>query len=261
MEITIQEISPEAAAMMLENNPANRVVNKAHVAAIARDMKAGAWQVNGDAIRLNCDGSLIDGQHRLTACVVANVPFRSVVITGLDADVRATIDSGRKRTHADRLSMRGVANAKAVSATARMIGVLALGQIVWRPTSHELDQVIKTNPGLLESVSHHKGDFPGMGTILPALHYIGGQIGQEYQSEKFCEVFRHGIPAYPGCASHALRERIIANREKLTAYGGDDLLRASVVCFRHFLTQTPVRQIKLGDDMRIKGWTPDRLGI
>jgi len=151
MQIEVETITPEVAAIMLENNPANRNIKKNHVDAMARDMIAGRWQTNGDAIRMNCDGSLIDGQHRLTACVKSGVPFQTVVISGLDADVRATIDGGAKRTHGDRLGMMGVSNATHVSAATRLIGGIATGEgKSVRFTSQELDAILAEHPGEIQ---------------------------------------------------------------------------------------------------------------
>ena len=72
---SIVTITPEEAAKMLETNQRNRNVSKNAVAAMARDMTAGHWRLNGEAIRIDGDGNLIDGQHRFSACVMSGGPF------------------------------------------------------------------------------------------------------------------------------------------------------------------------------------------
>ena len=260
MQIEVKTITPEVAAIMLANNPSNRNIRKGHVADMARDMLAGAWQTNGDAIRLNGDGSLIDGQHRLSACVQSGVPFETVVITGLPSSVRDTVDGGAKRTHGDRLSMRGVANATSVSACARMIGIIAYGNISLRFTDRELDTIIRNVPQIHASVAHHNV-FPGMGRILTGVHCIAYELGKGDDADAFSNVLKTGIPTYNGDAAHALRERIISNIGKPTAYDPGELLRATVTAWRHFSVGTPIKIIKPIDDFRIKGWTPERLGL
>lgn len=262
MRVEIRKITPEVAAALLLNNPANRPIKRDHVASIARDMAAGRWQVNGDAIRLNCDGSLIDGQHRLSACVKAGVPFETVVISGLPADVRATIDGGAKRTHGDRLAMVGVANANVVASTTKLIAGLAHGQgRNVSLTTLEADAILAAHPGIHYSASHSGKVFPGLGTILSALHYIGTATGQGERADAYVEVFRTGVPNYAGCAAHALRERLIRHQNEITRYCYDDKLRAACATWRHFVTKTPVKQIKTTGEMRIPGWTPDKLGL
>ena len=262
MKIELTTITPEFAAKILENNPSNRNIKRDHVAAIARDMAAGRWQINGDAIRMNGDGSLIDGQHRLSACVMAGVPFQTVVITGLSHDVRATIDGGAKRTHGDRLAMLGVHNANVVSATARLVAGIATGQgRRMTMTSQELDAVLEANPGIHASVSFANKAFPRLGSTLSAIHYIGTATGYGDKADRYVDVFRDGIPSYPGCAAHALRERIIKHDAALSKYSTDQLIAAVCGTWRHFVTNTPVRQIKIVDDIRIPGWTREKAGF
>lgn len=262
MQILIKTITPEVAAVMLENNPANRNIKRHHVDAMARDMAAGRWQTNGDAIRVNCDGSLIDGQHRLAACVKSGVPFQTVFISGLDADVRATIDGGAKRTHGDRLAMTGVANGMNVSATTRLVGGIANGQgRTVQFTGQELDAILTAHPGIPDSVRYADHTFRGLKNHLAAIHYIGHATGYGAKADAYVDVFRSGLPSYRGCAAHALRERIIKHVGSLTQYSPGETLAALCGTWRHFTTSTPVRTIKIVDDIRIPGWTKERLGL
>ena len=45
------------------------------VTAYAEDMAAGRWKENGETIKFDSEGRLIDGQHRLAAVVKANTPI------------------------------------------------------------------------------------------------------------------------------------------------------------------------------------------
>jgi len=105
--VTIETVTPELATEWLGHNVHNRNVRGLLVAKFAEDMAYGAWELNGDAIRFNGGGELVDGQHRLLACVESGVAFPTVVIRGLAASVMPTIDQGAKRTLADVLKLRG----------------------------------------------------------------------------------------------------------------------------------------------------------
>lgn len=121
MEIEVELIEPRMAEEYLAENPLNRNVSTRVVTAYANDMKAGNWRLVGDPIRFDMNGKLLDGQHRLLACVNAGVPFESVVIRGLDPTDRAVVDSGRKRTGANVLEMAGIkSNSMVMSAVAAM---------------------------------------------------------------------------------------------------------------------------------------------
>ena len=113
----IKLYTPQEARNLLENhNPKNRPLSRTRVKQYAEEMKNRRWQVNGDAIRFDEYGNLLDGQHRLAACIEAQTVFRSLVIRGLPPEVMTTIDVGKKRTLADTLTLEGVKNAKALSA-------------------------------------------------------------------------------------------------------------------------------------------------
>ncbi|WP_460985736.1 ParB N-terminal domain-containing protein, partial [Staphylococcus aureus] len=67
---------------------------------------SGDWKNAGDTIRFDKDGSLIDGQHRLLACVNTNLAQNFLIVYGLDSEVFDVIDNGKGRTNADVLGMK-----------------------------------------------------------------------------------------------------------------------------------------------------------
>ena len=119
ISIEVKEITPELAKDILENhNNLNRNLNKKHVKALLNNMKQGFWRFNGDTIRFDRDGQLIDGQHRLAALVEFGKPLPMIVIKGFDKETIRTIDQEIKpRNLADLFKMNGVKDATNVSAT------------------------------------------------------------------------------------------------------------------------------------------------
>lgn len=111
--ITWQLITPPQAREWLKKNPKNRKLRKFTVQSLARDIKAGAWAPTHQGIAFGADGNLIDGQHRLAAIVLANLPIWSLVFTGLpvrasgvNADTMDVVDRGNPRSVADILKLR-----------------------------------------------------------------------------------------------------------------------------------------------------------
>lgn len=117
----VKKITPQMAAEILMKNPDNRTPKERHIRTIASDLEKGKWELNGEAIVIASDGTLNDGQHRLHACVLAGVPFDTVVVFGVKRSSRFTVDIGAARTGGDFLAMRNVTNGNLKAALARAI--------------------------------------------------------------------------------------------------------------------------------------------
>lgn len=115
-------ISSEQASFLLTRNiDGNRYVRQAKVDAMVRDMKNGDWrsEVAGPIIFTDA-GVLIQGQHRLTACVKSAMELLTEILFGVEEAAIDVMDSGIKRTVADVLRMKGVAQAGQVSSAANL---------------------------------------------------------------------------------------------------------------------------------------------
>lgn len=101
--ISIEEITPEIAEQYLElNYKSNRPLKQVSVNQLARDMSEGKFILNPSApIIFTEDGTLIDGQHRLWACVQCGCPFKTFVVRGADEKTYDVIDIGNTRSVAD----------------------------------------------------------------------------------------------------------------------------------------------------------------
>src|ERR1039458_6783003 len=87
-------VAPATAKHWLEiANKKNRKKVDGHWLEIAIEMEEGRYKYNGLPILFGSDGVLLDGQHRLTACVEAGVTFDTDVVFGLDPTVLDTIDT------------------------------------------------------------------------------------------------------------------------------------------------------------------------
>jgi len=98
---------PSDARRLLERNTdRNRNIKKSNLNAIVNDMVNGNFlSENGQTIVIGTDRKLYDGQHRLTAQVMANVPMKWLVVTVDDGETAyKTIDSGSRRIVADYFS-------------------------------------------------------------------------------------------------------------------------------------------------------------
>lgn len=249
-------ITPDRAAKMLTTIEINRPLSKNAVAAMVRDMQAGNWRLNGDAIRLDTEGHVLDGEHRLTACVQANTPFQTLMVTGLNKDDRLTIDRGRTRSVGDNLTIAyGVQGGKLVASAIRNMVIFARQDLAANPTVAEHVEIMQLHPKIVDSAVLTKGSSVGRPSILAAIHYIGSFVQDEPErADAFVSVFQTGLPDYEGDAAHMLREMLLRERTR----GVMRLDFKTYSLFSHawekFCARTPVKFARAGSDFKLKGW-------
>lgn len=91
-------ITPELAQRILGNNPYNRNISKQTVKRYADLMRQGKWHENGESISIDKDGNLVNGQHRLAACIESGCSFTAVIVYGVAKDDSFIFDAGMNRT-------------------------------------------------------------------------------------------------------------------------------------------------------------------
>lgn len=120
VDAQIVEVTPELAKKWLGSNTLNRSVRERQVNSFAGAIDRGEWMLNGDAIRFDINGRLLDGQHRLLALIEANKSIQTLVVHGLDPTAQETIDAGARRSLADVLKLRGETSAPLLASVVRL---------------------------------------------------------------------------------------------------------------------------------------------
>lgn len=123
------EITPGDAQQLLDSQGANRPLTASNAQALARVIENGDWAENGEALIFDEDGKLMDGQHRLRGCVLANKSIISYCVFDIPRRFFSTLDDGRKRTGADTLAIAGVKHAAITSAIARICVICESGSV------------------------------------------------------------------------------------------------------------------------------------
>ncbi len=122
-----ETVTPEQAKAWLGEsvNDANRHIRKKKVEQYARDMANGDWTESNDAISLDEDGKLLNGQHRLSAIVAHGKPVELLVARGLPRGSQLSMDSGVPRQFGDHLKMSGgMPNATSYASLSRQMFLL-----------------------------------------------------------------------------------------------------------------------------------------
>lgn len=221
-------ITPDEALMMLDHyNALNRTVSWDTVRFYADQMKRGLWQINGEAIIISDDGELLNGQHRLYACVESNKPFKTILVKGISREAFKTIDTGRKRTAADVITIdakmhdQPVWHAGTVAAAA---GICIEYQRKWikkkgtggaKVSSQEKLTYMQHNPDLIAWVTkarQMKGLLSGHSSIIAAVCFMGSKK-YPMKAEQFLQGVLSGEMLEGKSPMFALQHKFLENHK------------------------------------------------
>lgn len=147
MDLSIETITPSQAEKYLQRNINNRPLRRSLVNQYAKDMAAGNWRLTHQGAAFNCDGTLLDGQHRLAAIIQSGVPVQMLVARGVDSRSQLVMDDHSKRSAGDALSLaRKEIITQSQVATIRAAVEISGGRSNkgTRLTKQELDAVLDT---------------------------------------------------------------------------------------------------------------------
>jgi hypothetical protein len=123
MKITLEKITPKIAEKYLsEANINNRKIRQSYVSVLANEMAQGRFYLTGQGISFFEDGTLADGQHRLSAIVESGQTIEIPVARGVKREAMSAYDIGAKRTVADYLHLHhGLKDANLSTAAVKSI--------------------------------------------------------------------------------------------------------------------------------------------
>lgn len=217
----VENITPSKAKELLETNVSNRSLRQTKVEQYAKDMKIGKWMHNGESIKISKTGKLLDGQHRLEACVLAGVAFKTDVSYGLDDGVFTTIDTGFIRQPSDALHVAGFDNSSKIAAIIRFIINFKKGKYDQAARRYSKGKDAITNDTVYEFAKKHKESlyesYPHginkdnnvfSGTALSALHYIFKSLSIN-DADDFCKKLSDGVGISKDSPIYFLRKKFI----------------------------------------------------
>lgn len=218
----IMSIDPDLAGHMLGCGRKNRDLRASRIRFYAHEITAEQWCLNGQTIIFSSDGSLIEGQHRLQAIIVAGKAITTFVVFGVDPSVFDTIDTNMPRALADVFTEHGEDNTKSLAAAVHLVWQHEKGTLHWgsggvgkniSPPSHrDLENTLRDHPRLRDSLSRRS---PTHAFIPPAvavaLHYLFS-----IQDETLANLFWDGVADGTGLTAddpvRLLRERLLRDR-------------------------------------------------
>lgn len=215
LRVNLTKIGPEQAMKILERNKANRPVRDRVVRTYARDMKAGNWRMTGEPIKIDSEGNLLDGQHRLWAIIESQATIPVMVVEGIATEAQKVMDTGAKRTVHDHLHFAGKQNTRVLAATARLgLTEPALGFVdepVDAPSLTEIEAFIDGHePAISEAVSRANTYLPDV-PIQPSVFAVAWMRMVEVDAEacrEFWDAIKNQSTHGEGDARLALSKRL-----------------------------------------------------
>lgn len=204
-------ITPDAALELLAANTSNRPVIERAVEDYTREMTRGRWAYNGVPIVISKTGVILDGQHRLLACIRSGREFKTVIHTGIEDAAFTTIDRGRKRTAGDILAIQGYSHG---NKTAAAVGwfLLATDETVTSRrnltlTSEDILRYVEREPIIAEAAARWRRCriiAPSMAAGL----YAAFARKDRVLADDFMEQLETGGGMVKGGNMHRLRSRL-----------------------------------------------------
>lgn len=235
IQFGIETLSPADAEALLGRNSHNRPISDSDVMKWAAEMENGRWTLNGEAIKIARDGTILDGQHRLQALALQGpaVRIQFMVVRDLDPATQKTMDQGRKRSAADQLHLAGVQSDRSLAAAIRLWLVWHQG-LLFRDKSTSEAQI--TTPVIVEWAVAHRDEVeilragfayrrikakPGLISFIYAL--IVERFGTDLADEFFSRTL-DGVGLPLGSPILALRNKL----DQIRGDGGRDSDRAQL---------------------------------
>lgn len=262
-------ITPETAENWLRVNKSNRTLRRRASQAQLRDMQAGHWQINGESIKFSrplLKGEiddlpedyvlLLDGQHRLEACVNSRVPFVSLIVSGLEPEARHTMDTGISRTMSDVLKLDGKTNGTVVASVLRRIFMWRNGDYKFtgasRPTHAEMIELYEQDPHGFSRAGEIgywvRTLFPDTApAVVGTAYYLCNEIDDQ-QAPWFFARLRDGADLTAGHPVLALRARLQRERADKRHANPQHQLALILRAWNHYRSDTSITRLQQAPD-------------
>lgn len=250
-DVTIERITPKKAEEYLGHNIKNRNIRRRDVDAIARDMKSGDWDFNGESIKFDTDGSLSDGQHRLLAIVESGTTQQMVVVRNIRPEAQDSIDTGAGRKLHDVLKLRGEVHGPSLAAALRLVtlwknGYRSVNGANFRPTNPQCLATLDKHPELRDHTRQavlvaNNCDLPG--SVAALCIWLFNNIDSE-DCAHFFERLSSEVGHVKGDPIYELRRTLANSRDHRSERSRTWLLAITIKAWNAYRDGEPVSLYK-----------------
>ena len=257
IESKIVKVTPDYANILLSKNSSNRPINEKHVHFLASSISRGEWQLNGESIKISDCGTLLDGQHRLSAVVKSGCGIDSIIISGLPVDSFHTINVGAKvRSASDILYISGEKNYAALASGARYFKCWEKNKKLpkFRNTTisvSEIEDVIFRHPNIRNYANFKRG---GLKKILSSgigcfLGYLFSCANKE-KSDEFFDLLCTGAGLESGSPILLLRDRLMSNAQSTSKIHGEIIIALTIKAFNAYVDNNKIGVLRFKENER-----------
>jgi hypothetical protein len=219
-----QVITPALALQLIADsvNFKNRTLSPNVIKNYCDQMKRGLWKSNGESLIIDQEGAVINGQHRLHAIIMADVPIELLVVRGVKRSAFNTLDKGRKRVSGDVLFLAGYTETRSLAATINSVYSYLIDGVFVNARSGSSQNVspmivefIEEYPEIVTSQKFISVASKKVGWLTPpsamgALHYLFGILEPKKRDSFFDEFIKNqssiGHPVHTLIQSHLSRQ-------------------------------------------------------
>ena len=269
--VALRTIDPEVAEQILSTRKKNRAISKSTVDLYTKFMREGHWILNGQPI-IFADNLLIDGQHRLSACVRTGIPLEVLVVELGDSNAFKTLDQGKRRNGADVLGIAGYTNTSVIFTALGILekikrgGTLGYNQLGGNArvviANHEVEGIASQYPGLDLSATLAKTFYKSLKVKpgpITALHYILRQTESEVvsfddndkKSDEFMRILSTGLGLEKGNPILYFRNSLIKQMSDQVKIPPHFIIRGGILTWNNWIKGKKITRFVLGSDSKI----------
>lgn len=255
MQFRAVEMTPEYAQELLDkNHPQNRKFKSFRITQYERDINSGIWLLTHQAIAVDEDGWLVDGQNRLTAIIRSGKSVPVVFVTGVHRDSILGVDFGATRNVADAAKISGQplpGNDKGYAAVARRMAI-GLEKTRQHLTIQETLRFIKDHKEALEfafTCMPRNVRNLTQASVRAVVARAWYKRNSRSRIREFCEVFLSGLCGNNKTDTAAIRLRnwildTMGSRRGGNRPNAKMMYAKAEEAMKHFLEYSPIESLR-----------------
>lgn len=270
-EITAEfvHITPGTAKDWLTRSEVkNRDWRPSNKKSLIEAMQRGKFVLNGEAIIFDSRDNILDGHHRLQACVEADIPFDSLVVRGVDRSVMSTMDTGASRDIVDDLTIQSPAHKEINGIVGKVL------PLILKYTTRHLAPYWRTVPGKREILERNPDITAAAAatlnqasktvreSVIGALRYLGG-MGHRDKTEVYLSQLCNGENIKNGDPGYAVREYLLSTTKRLSknraSLNNWEVFRACCVGLDRFVKGEEMHVVRIPKITLIPGADPKNI--
>jgi hypothetical protein len=254
MTNTREFVTPDMALEWLAANENNRKLRLDDVAYLKNCILSNAWRETHQGIAFYEDGTLADGQHRLTAIMEAGVGVWIWVARNMSRENADALDRGIPRNHRDHLHFNGIkSDARRVAACVCMINQYYTQRSEkasrWSKRRLRPDEFAKFYEAFSEAIEFAHGPQKQLHSCVIAVIASAWFTQDRERLSQFCSILALGVASDSSDqAAIRLRDFLLNKQYGQGEAARNDLFLKACSALRAFLDGRPLSKLYATND-------------